>query len=99
MAFAMVTLAVAVASVFAAGTAVMVTVGVDGIVIGAVYKPVLLMVPTVGSPPMMLFTCQLTLLLPPPPETDAVNCCVCPGGTVALVGEIEIDAPPPPQPN
>jgi hypothetical protein len=96
MVLAMVTVAVAVAMVLASGTAVMVTVGDPGTTGGAVYRPLELMVPMEVSPPMMLFTCQLTPLLPPPPWTEAVNCCVWPGGTVAVVGEMEMEAPPPP---
>src|SRR6185437_11842348 len=55
------------------------------------------MVPSVLLPPVTLFTCQVTVesleLL-----TVAVNCCVAPGGTVAVLGEIETERLPPPQP-
>jgi hypothetical protein len=46
---------------------------------------------------MMLFTCHVTPVLPPPPCTLAVNCWVWLGGTVAVVGEMEMEALPPPQ--
>ena len=50
------------------------------ILAGAVYSPVLLTVPTLG------FTLQVTAVLPEPPVTVAVNCCVWPAARVAVAG-------------
>jgi hypothetical protein len=50
--------------------AVNVTVCFVGILAGAVYKPVLLTVPTLG------LTLHVTAVFPDPPVTFAVNCCV-----------------------
>src|SRR5580698_3652613 len=65
--------------------AVMVTLAGLGITSGAVYRPELEMVPTAALPPVMLFTCQVTLvslvLL-----TVAVNCCCEPSCTLAVAG-------------
>ena len=50
------------------------------ILAGAAYRPVALMVPRLG---LML---QFTAVLPGPPVTVAVNCCVCPAERVTAVG-------------
>src|SRR5439155_1208218 len=47
-----------------------------GTVLGAVYRPVAEMVPTVALPPGTSFTAQVTAVLSPPGATTvAVNCC------------------------
>lgn len=51
-------------------------IGSDGDMAGAVYKPVGVIVPTVGSPPRVPLTSQVTVWLVP--DTAAVNCCDCP---------------------
>src|SRR5580698_7757496 len=66
--------------------AVMVTLAGFGMITGAVYKPALVMVPTVALPPVTPFTCQVTavsLVL----VTVAVNCCCEPSCTLAVAGE------------
>jgi hypothetical protein len=50
---------------------------------GAVYRPELLMVPTLG------LSDQVTAVLPVPPVTVAVNCWVCEAVSDAVVGVIE----------
>jgi hypothetical protein len=101
----MVTVAVVDWVVSANDVAVMVTVAGLGTVAGAVYSPLVLMVPTVKLPPMTPFTSQNTpelLLL-----TDAENCAVVFVGTDAVVGEmetlaefvvVELELFPPPHP-
>ena len=54
---------------------------------GAVYRPELEIVPTVALPPVIAFTCQVTVVLLVF-STVAVNCCVPPTATVADAGEI-----------
>src|SRR5580692_481027 len=66
--------------------AVMVTLAGLGMAAGAVYSPALVMVPTVALPPVMPFTCQVTvvsLVL----DTVAVNCCCEPSCTFAVAGD------------
>jgi len=58
-----------------------VTDGELGRTLGAVYSPMLEIVPTVGFPPEMLFTLQLTAVLAAP-VTEAVNCWVLPSNTL-----------------
>lgn len=50
------------------------------IVAGAVYSPVLLIVPRLG------FKLQVTAAFPAPPVTVAVNSCVCPADSEAAAG-------------
>ena len=57
---------------------------------GAVYRPEVEIVPSVEFPPVMPFTDQVTAVLEVP-LTVAVNCCVCPTWTDALVGDIVIE--------
>src|ERR1017187_1208902 len=52
---------------------------------GAVYRPCVEIVPTVEFPPVTLLTVQVTFVLELP-VTTAVNCCVAPNATVAVVG-------------
>ena len=78
---ATVTMAEPEAAGFATETAVTVTVAGLGMVLGAVYSPVALMVPTVALPPATPFTCQVTAVFVVP-ETVAVNWSVAPGLTV-----------------
>ena len=54
---------------------------------GAVYRPELEIVPIVALPPVIAFTCQVTVVLLVF-STVAVNCCVPPTATVADAGEI-----------
>ena len=66
-------------------TAVIVTAAGLGATAGAVYSPVVEMVPTVAFPPFTPFTCHVTAVF----EvfvTVAVNCCVKPVTTVAVLG-------------
>jgi hypothetical protein len=63
----------------------MVTVQPDGTTAGAVYRPELLIVPTVKLPPTILLTLQVTAVLVVP-FTCAVNCRVPLIGVVKLVG-------------
>jgi hypothetical protein len=65
--------------------AVTVTLGVVGMVAGAVYWPEALMVPLVESPPPTPFTAHVTAVLDVL-LTVAVNCCVVAGMTVAVAG-------------
>ena len=58
-----------------------------GIVCGAVYNPLWEIVPFAGSPPVTLFTCQVTAVLAVP-VTVAVNCCVAPTASETAVGEM-----------
>jgi hypothetical protein len=77
-----VTVALAVADCTALETAVTVTVLGVGTAEGAVYKPVVLIVPWVESPPVTLLTCQMTETSVGP-TTVARNCCDAPTATVA----------------
>jgi hypothetical protein len=77
-----VTVALAVADCTALETAVTVTVLGVGTAEGAVYKPVVLIVPWVESPPVTLLTCQMTDTSVGP-VTVARNCCDAPTETVA----------------
>ena len=68
-------------------TAVTVTVAGVGMVAGAVYRPVLEIVPTVVLPPMMLLTCQVTPVFEPALATFAWKAWVPPpASTIALPG-------------
>ena len=69
----------------AAETAVTVTVAGLGIVLGAVYNPAVVIVPTVALPPAVPFTCQVTAVFVVP-VTVSRNCLVAPGLTVAEAG-------------
>jgi hypothetical protein len=60
-----------------------------GMVVGAVYRPEAVMVPTVELPPDTPLTLQVTPLLCESLEIVAVNCCVSETFTVADVGETE----------
>ena len=77
-----------------------------GIAAGAVYRPVVLTVPTVLLPPFVLFTSQVTAVSVVP-VTVAVNCSVDLGDSVTAAGDIEtatacaagvLELLPPPQP-
>ncbi len=57
-----------------------------GITDGAVYKPALVMVPTVALPPVMPLTAQVTAVFELP-ETAAANCSVLDGFSVTEEGE------------
>src|ERR1700722_15246053 len=76
-------------------TAVTVTPGKDGSVVGAVYRPPAEMVPTVALPPAAPFTCHVTA--PLAPVRTAWNCCIAPSARVALGGTM-LMADPPPEP-
>jgi hypothetical protein len=84
--------------------AVTVTVAGIGTVLGAVYKPVVEMKPTVEVPPVTAFTCQVTAVFVVF-ATVAVNGWVAPVTTEAEVGErvtvtavvVEEELFPPPQ--
>ena len=80
-----VTVAVALALGSAALTAVIVTVLVDGRIVGAVYSPLAEIVPIVEFPPATPFPVHVTLPFELP-VTVAWNCCVCPRNSVALAG-------------
>ena len=76
--------------VFVCETAMIVTVVGLGRLKGAVYKPVVEMIPIVEFPPGVPFTCHVTA------EVErllmfAANCNVADVGILALSGEIEID--------
>jgi hypothetical protein len=75
----------------AANTLVMVTAGELGTEAGAVYSPDPEIVPNVALPPTTPFTAQFTLVLLAF-FTSAVNCAVVPVETIAVVGEIVIEA-------
>jgi hypothetical protein len=66
---------------------VTVTVPPAGTVAGAVYKPPVVIVPVVEFPPVAPFTCQVTAVFDVF-VTVAVNCCVNPTCTLAVVGAI-----------
>src|SRR4051794_25502921 len=55
------------------------------IVVGAVYRPVLVIVPTDADPPTTPSTDQFTVG-EPPPGRDGVNCCVWPGVSASWRG-------------
>ena len=82
---AIVTVADPWSALLAAETAVTITVAGLGMVPGAVYKPLALMLPTVVLPPVVPFTCQVTAVFVVP-ETVARNCLVVPGLRVAAAG-------------
>jgi hypothetical protein len=63
-----------------------------GRTLGALYKPFVSIVPLMASPPVAPFTCQVTAVLVDP-VTVAVNCCVAPPATLALVGEMVMETP------
>jgi len=65
---------------------------VVGSTAGAVYSPVVLIVPFVVSPPVVPLTCQVTAVLVEP-VTVAVNCWVVAPATLAVVGEIVTATP------
>jgi hypothetical protein len=95
----MVTVAFALLVGSALATAVTVTC-TDTLVVGAVYRPLLEIVPFCAFPPTTLFTSHCTVVLLEP-VTVAWNCCVPPEVTLALVGEIVIETvgvPPEPLP-
>jgi len=73
-------------------TAAMVTTAGEGMSRGAVYRPVASIVPCVGSPPVVPFTCHVTAGLEVL-ATAAVNFFVPKIGTAALVGVTDIWAP------
>jgi hypothetical protein len=86
--------------------AVTVTFAGDGKSPGAVYRPPLLIVPTLAFPPATELTLQLTLVLEEP-VTFAVNCSEFPSSTLPVEAETEtvtdcggdwVPLPPPPQP-
>jgi hypothetical protein len=82
----MVTLAVATALALATAVARTLTVAGLGATAGAVYRPDVLMVPTVPLPPVTPLTDQLTPVLVLP-VTAAPKACVAPGASVTLVGD------------
>lgn len=84
----MVTVAEADLVVSAWETAVTVTVAGLGTVAGAVYKPAVEIVPTVLLPAVTPFTCHVTAVLLVFFRV-AVNCCVVPAVTLAVVGATE----------
>jgi hypothetical protein len=85
-----VTTAVATWVVSAWDVAVTVTVLLVVTLVGAVYRPVELMVPITASPPASPLTAHFTAVLVEP-VTIAVNCCVVPPATFAVVGETVIE--------
>ena len=87
-----VTMATAVLVVSACAIAETETVVVVGNSGGAVYRPVVLIVPLVASPPTTPFTCQVTAVFVEP-VTVAVNCWVVAPATLAVVGEIVMVTP------
>jgi hypothetical protein len=66
-------------------TAAMVTADGEGMSAGAVYRPVASIVPCVGSPPVVPFTCHITVGSEAL-ATEAVNFFVPETGTAVLVG-------------
>ena len=82
---------VALALSVGSATEVAVTVAFPAVA-GAVYKPVLEIVPVVLLPPLMPSTDHVTAVLVVP-LTVAVNCWVCCGTTLADVGEIATETP------
>ena len=79
------TLAEPEADAFADKTAVTVTVAGLGMVLGAVYNPLEVMVPAAALPPGVPFTCQVTPVFAVP-VTVAMNCVLAPGLTVTVAG-------------
>jgi hypothetical protein len=73
-------------------TAAMVTADGEGMSTGAVYRPVASIVPCVGSPPVVPFTCHVTAGLEVL-ATATVNFFVPKTGTEVLVGVTDIWAP------
>jgi hypothetical protein len=97
----MVTLAEPESDAFAVRTAVTVTVAGLGMVLGAVYNPLEVIVPAAALPPAVPFTCQVTAVFVVP-VTVAVNCVLAPGLSVAVAGVTVMvigggGVPPPPQ--
>jgi hypothetical protein len=86
--FVMVTLAEPILVVSDVKIAETVTLLGVGTTAGAVYKPLVSMVPNVALPPLTPLTCHVTAVLLVP-VTVEVNCCVCLVWRVALSGEIE----------
>lgn len=86
----MFTFAEALNVVSACETAIIVTVVGFGTLKGAVYRPVVEMMPMVEFPPAVPFTCQVTAV-PALLLTFAPNCNVPDVGILALSGDIEID--------
>jgi hypothetical protein len=82
-----VTLALADLVVSATETVVTVTVAGDGTDGGALYRPLVLIVPTVEFPPVTPFTFHITAVFDVF-DTVAVNCFVFEIRTVALLGEM-----------
>jgi hypothetical protein len=98
-----VALALPVSAGLAAAIAVMETPAGLGIIAGAVYAPMAVIVPVVEFPPATPFTCQVTLVFRLP-TTDAWKVCDVPAGTIAAAGVTatvtvgnRMDPPPPPQ--
>src|SRR5690348_14467013 len=87
-----VTTARAVLVVSACAITVMVIDVLLGRTFGALYNPFVSIVPLMLSPPVAPFTCQVTAVLVDP-VTVAVNCCVAPPATLALVGEMVMETP------
>ena len=83
----MVTVELAVTVVTSVETAVTVTVLPEGTEAGAVYVPLLSMVPTEEFPPVVPFTCQVTVFKLPP-EATALKVVLVPTFKDMLVGEI-----------
>jgi hypothetical protein len=101
----MVTVAEADFEVSAWLVAVIVTVLGEGTTAGAVYRPEVVIVPTVEFPPTTLFTDQVTAVFDVP-VTVAVNCCVAETGTETDGGLMVMETvtggvvdPPPPPPH
>jgi hypothetical protein len=88
----MVTVAVPLRVPSALATAVIVRVFGEGTVLGAVYSPSLLIVPTVEFPPSTPFTCQVTAVLVEN-MTDAANCLVLVASTEVVEGLTETGSP------
>lgn len=61
---------------------------VEGMALGAVYRPVDEIVPVADAPPAVPSTSHETAVLLVP-ETVAENCCAVPSGTLVLVGVTE----------
>lgn len=81
----MVTLAEPESDAFADKTAVTVTVAGLGMVLGAVYNPLDVIVPVAALPPGVPFTRQVTAVFVVP-VTLAMNCVLAPGLSVAIAG-------------
>ena len=81
-----VAVAVPVLDASACEVAVMVTVPPVGTVAGAVYSPDALIVPILAALADALLNCHVTAVFEVP-LTTAVNCCVCPVGTLAVAGD------------